>query len=88
MKNDKSTVQCIYSGLSSLDFSLPATIDPLELFMSHLGFFMSFHKISGIADYPPKADKSAVPAINRGLRVVAPIDDTLDISLTFIKTHV
>jgi hypothetical protein len=52
---------------------------------------MNFNKISGIAEEPPRADKSALAAIItsppervRALRVAVPIHDTPGISLMFI----
>ncbi|MFL5628571.1 MAG: hypothetical protein ACJ788_23565 [Ktedonobacteraceae bacterium] len=45
---------------------------------------MKCTKRSRIADHPPRADQSALAAINRALRVAAPIHDSPGISLKFI----
>ncbi len=45
---------------------------------------MNINKLSGISEYPLRADQSAVAPINRALRVTAPILDTPGISLMFI----
>jgi hypothetical protein len=44
-------------------------------------------KIIRISEQPPMADKSALAAINRALRVATPIHDIPGISLKFILTR-
>jgi hypothetical protein len=48
------------------------------------GPMMKFKKLIWIAEHPQEADKSAVGAVNRPLRVGAPIHDIPGISLKFI----
>jgi hypothetical protein len=44
---------------------------------------MTFNKIIRIVEQPARADKSAMAAINRALRLAAPIHDIPGISLKF-----